>query len=482
MIYGGYATGVPYCTTQKWPFIWLSNSNTLEMPMTIAGSALRTLGFQINTIFPSKTLRQQINTVQNTQRQRQQFTASVPSYKTIFNQINAYENSTTEIGYCKSFYGYAQATYPWLAIAANNALLFQLNVEPFTSPIIQQQLAVQIPNTGKTYEQFDTNIEQYKKLYQQFEQTNDTVYENINNINFQFDIAKSQIYHMEFRQMSYNLTQLRVLWEIGSDGISASNNYVASSNAGTGYEPVNLRSDFIERTWKSTNCVAEYFQFDVGVGNTIGIDTAAILGHNLTNGALITVYGYGDAFSNAPATDSDWYSLSAQFTMTVEPTYQNIFYVAAATASAKYRHWRVLIQDATNTDGFIEIGRFIAGEAMVFDTRENMSMNVDYAQVNYKDELKLNGFSSLANNRALRSRLKISFDNLDMESNDNYAQLQRYFSYCRDTLKALVIPDPRKLYRYTVYAKLSQMPQEKHSYLDDASSYASLEIELDEGK
>ena len=287
---------------------------------------------------------------------------------------------------------------------------------------------------------------------------------------------------MEFRQMSYNLTQLRILWEIGSDGNSASNNYIASSNAGTGYEPVNLRSDFIERAWKSTNCIAEYFQFDVGVGNTIGIDTAAILGHNLTNGAVITVYGYGDAFSNAPASDADWYALSAQFTMTVEPTYQNIFYVAAVTASAKFRHWRVLIQDATNTDGFISIGRFIAGEAMVFDTRENMSMNVDYAQVNYKDELKLNGFSSLANNRALRSKLKINFENLDMESNDNYAQLQRYFSYCRDTLKALVIPDPRKLYRYSVYAKLTQMPQEKHTYLDDASCYASLDIELDEGK
>jgi hypothetical protein len=450
--------------------------------MSIAGAAQPRIGFQINTVGPTKSIRQQISTVQTTQAQRHQFTSNVASYKTIFNQINTYESSNTEIGYCKSFYGYAQATYPWLAISSNHSVYFQINIEPFTQPAIYQQFSIQQLTDIVLFNQFNTDIDKYVNLYQQFEQTNDFVYESISNTSFQFDIATSQIYHMEFRQMSYNLTQLRVLWEIGSDGNSASNNYIASSNAGTGYEPVNLRSDFIERAWKSTSCIAEYFQFDVGVGNTIGIDTAAILGHNLTNGAIITVYGYGDAFSNAPASDADWYGLSAQFSMQVEPTYQNVFYVAATSATSKYRHWRVLIQDATNTNGFISIGRFIAGEAMVFDTRENMSMNVDYAQVNYKDELKLNGFSSLANNRALRSKLKINFENLDMESNDNYTQLQRYFSYCRDTLKALVIPDPRKLYRYSVYAKLTQMPQEKHTYLDDASCYANLDIELDEGK
>jgi hypothetical protein len=168
--------------------------------------------------------------------------------------------------------------------------------------------------------------------------------------------------------------------------------------------------------------------------------------------------------------------------MTVQPNYENIYYIASVSAANQYRHWRVLIQDPTKPDGYISIGRFAAGEAMVFDTRENMTMDVDYSQINYKDELKLNGFSSISNNRALRSRLRLGFDNLDMESNDNYAQLQRMLTYCRDTLKALVIPDPRRPYRYSVYSKLSQMPQEKHRYIDDATSYATFDLEWDEAR
>jgi hypothetical protein len=481
MSYGGYCT-VSYCRYQTWPFIWLEATNSVEIPMEIAGRNTTSLLFQFASIQTWKSLKQQINIDQHKQRFYQQFYVYPFAEKTIRNQINTYAPADGEIGYCSGFFGYAQANYPWIIAQSNYFLQQQLTIISEGSNVTVQQFTHQKESSKKLLAQFNTEVEQFKTLPQQLEQTNDVVYFSANNIFCQFDISASTAYHMEFRQMSYNLTQLRILWEIASDGNTSLNNYTTSSYAGTGYEVVNLRSDFIERAWRTTACTSEWFQFDAGVGNTIGIDTSAIIGHNLTNNAVITVYGYGDAFSNAPATDADWYALTPEFSMTVQPNYANIYYIATVSAASKYRHWRVLIQDPSNTDGFISVGRFVAGESLVFDTRENMTMDVDYSQTNYKDELKLNGFSSISNNRALRSRLRLGFDNLDMESNDNYAQLQRMLTYCRDTLKALVIPDPRRPYRYTVYSKLSQMPQEKHRFIDDATSYATFDLEFDEAR
>lgn len=481
MSYGGYCT-VSYCKYQTWPFIWLEASVSIEIPMTIAGRSFPVLHFQVATIQAWKSVYQQVNVDQHKQRFYEQFYVEPGATKITFNQINSYAPAEGEIGYCTGFFGYSQANYPWIIAQSNYFLYQQVNVVAKGSNKNFQQFTHQEETSKKLFAQFSTSVERSKTVAQQLEQTNDVVYSSANNLFCQFDISSSIAYHMEFRQMSYNLTQLRILWEIASDGSTSANNYTASSNAGTGYEVVNLRSDFLERTWRSSGCTAEWFQFDAGVGSTIGIDTAALLGHNLTNNAVITVYGYGDAFSNAPASDADWYALTPEFTMTVQPNYANVYYIAAVSAAKKYRYWRVLIQDAGNTAGYLEIGRFVAGEALVFDTRENMTMDVDFSQINYKDELKLNGFSSIANNRALRSRLRLGFDNLDMESNDNYAQLQRMLTYCRDTLKALVIPDPRRPYRYTVYSKLSQMPQEKHRFIDDATSYASFDLEWDEAR
>jgi hypothetical protein len=450
--------------------------------MNIAGRVFPALNFSFDTIQAVKPVREQFSITQHTQKFYQQFYISPLADKHMFSQVNSYAPADGEVGYCSGFFGYAQANYPWI-IAQNNAFLQQqINVVSEGSSKTYQQFTQQKESSSKRYQQIYTNIERYKAISEQIEQTNDIVYSAANNLFLQFDISTSIAYHMEFRQMSYNLSQLRILWEIASDGSTSANNYTASSYAGTGYEAVNLRSDFIERAWRSSACTAEWFQFDAGLGHIIGIDTAGILGHNLTNNAVITVYGYGDAFSNAPVSDADWYALTPEFTMTVQPNYENIYYIASVSAANQYRHWRVLIQDPTKPDGYISIGRFAAGEAMVFDTRENMTMDVDYSQINYKDELKLNGFSSISNNRALRSRLRLGFDNLDMESNDNYAQLQRMLTYCRDTLKALVIPDPRRPYRYSVYSKLSQMPQEKHRYIDDATSYATFDLEWDEAR
>lgn len=284
---------------------------------------------------------------------------------------------------------------------------------------------------------------------------------------------------IECNHARYNNGLLRILWEIASDGTTAQN-YLASSSASVDKNVVNLKSDIIEQYWQTTGCIAEYFQFDCGAGLTMLMDTFALIATNLTNSAVINVYGYGGSGNDAP---SDWSGVPLLTTIAMpnDPLEENVIYIAANQPTLAYRHFRVTIEDHTNPDGFIRIGRCVAGAALIFTT-ENCLDSVDYMKQNFKDERKLNGFAGIANNRSLKKTMGISFKNLNRLQYANYRRLTSYINYCRDTLKALVIIDPSDQYQFSVFAKLSKMPQEKHAYVANDTSLAVLDLQYDEGR
>lgn len=290
---------------------------------------------------------------------------------------------------------------------------------------------------------------------------------------------------IQVRLVAYNITNLRILWEMKSDG-TTSNNFTASSEASTDKGVVNLKSDVIEKYWQSTSASTQWVQWDAGSGRTISLDTLALIGHNLTSSAVVTLIGYGGSGDSAPANTAAWDALDAYATLTLsdDPDEENLIYIHPNTPANSYRHWRLKIHDPTNPDAFLRAGRLVAGSALVFNG-ENCLDEIELTNVNYKDETRLNGFAGIANNRALKKNLALKFRNLDRVSLTNYRLLRRYLQYCRDTLKALIIVDPSSetaKYQFTAFAKLKQMPREMHKYIDENSSYTSLELEYDEGR
>jgi len=283
---------------------------------------------------------------------------------------------------------------------------------------------------------------------------------------------------IECTHSRYNVGLLRILWEIASDGTVAAN-YTASSSASVDKNVVNLKNDIIEKYWQTTG-LDEWFQFDVGAGRTMLMDTFALIGSNLTTSAVINVYGSGGSGSSAPGS---WVSVPLLTTIPTpsDPDEENVIYIAPTQPLSGFRHFRVTITDTTNPDGFIRIGRVVAGAALIFTT-ENCLDNVQYKKENYKDEFKINGYTSVANNRALKKTMTLAFGNLNRLQYANYRRLMQYVTYCRDTIKALVIIDPSDPYQFSVFSKLKVMPQEAHNYISTDTSNVNMNLEYDEAR
>jgi hypothetical protein len=277
----------------------------------------------------------------------------------------------------------------------------------------------------------------------------------------------------------YNLTNMRILWEIGSDGLDSSNNYTASSQASTDKSVYNLKNDIIEKYWESTDNINQWIQFDAGVNKAIYIDTLALLAHTLSSSAQLVLKGYG---SGSDSAITDWSNIPvyANIAMGTNPNDDRVIWVSPTQPTTRYRHWRLEISDGANANSYLRIGRFIAGSSLVFNG-ENLLANLRYGKQNYKDEIRLNGFSSVFNNRALKRNLSLSLNELNIQQYSNTNQLNKYIDYCRDSLKALVIIDPQNPYKYSVFAKLSSMPAQEINYVDAQNEYATISLSYDEG-
>lgn len=137
-------------------------------------------------------------------------------------------------------------------------------------------------------------------------------------------------------------TRIRFLYTFEFDGADA----ITSSSEDTELYDDNVVTDFVEEKWRTTDVSTEWVKFDLGAATNI--NCIGIFGHNLTSGATVQIQGN--------ATDS-WAGPSYNQTLTWYD--ERIAYCFAATES--YRWWRLYLSDATNPDGYLEIGRICAG-------------------------------------------------------------------------------------------------------------------------
>lgn len=305
---------------------------------------------------------------------------------------------------------------------------------------------------------------------------------NVLNSQVRWVTQGSRTLHAQVKLVAYNITQLRILWEIKSDGIELGN-FTSSSDASGDKAVVNVKSDIVEKYWQSSSNTNEWVQWDSGLGNVIFLDTFALISHNLSSSAVVTLKGYGSQSDSAP---SDWsvVPVYATLTMSDDPDETNLVWISPSLPTSSYRHWRLFINDPTNTNPYLRIGRLLGGAALIFNG-ENCLDQISYDETSFKDEMRMNGFTGISNNRALKKHMKLSFQNLDTVSKNNYRLLKRYLRYCRDTLKALVIVDPSTdtlKYKYTVFSKLKAMPSETHNFIDSSSTYTTLDLEYDEAR
>jgi len=289
----------------------------------------------------------------------------------------------------------------------------------------------------------------------------------------------------------YNTNLLRVLRVFPSRGNSLAagvnawgniagigDNWKANSTAAGDFHVSNLNTDIVEQVWRS-NATFTGVTLDCDTERPQGVflDTFAMLGHNLTTSATINLLG---------ANDSTFGSVGVVIPLTVLASDPNIIYIAPELPTTGYRYWRIAIDDGTNPDpNGLQIGTIIFGAGSLF-FGECFVDEVDYKLQDYADSVNTEAFTNVSNSRAQKKTLTLEFRVLEFALN-NFKLLRRIIQEDRTVVKTLWIPTPsatdqEQTQRFAVFAKLSEIPSERHKYIGGDADYVTLTVNLDESK
>ena len=149
-----------------------------------------------------------------------------------------------------------------------------------------------------------------------------------------------------------------------------------ASSEDANYPSTNVADTSLSKVWRATSCASEYVQVDSG--SSITCTVVVVAGHNFSGSAVVVIRAGSTAtiVGSAP-------SLSANV------TYRSGIMLAYFTSSAD-RYWRLTVEDPTNPDGYVEIGRIFLGEYIQFSpsslhefpVKHVRSDNVDFSITN----------------------------------------------------------------------------------------------------
>ena len=271
----------------------------------------------------------------------------------------------------------------------------------------------------------------------------------------------------------YNSTQLRILCEFPSRGTSGTN-WTSSSTASGDFSANNLNTDIVEQVWRSGGLGTVNIDCDTQIPQGIAMDTFGLFNHNLTSGAVVNLLG-----SDNPAHGPVGITIPIQILGE-----NNCFFVSEDLPTDLWRYWRISIQDITNPDGYYQVGTVVFGASSIFTVEENFTDRIGFTKKDFSDKVNTEGFTNVANSRALKKLLNLKFQSLN-SSLSNISILQGVFDTFRTTHKCLWIPtpdfsNPETTAKWAVFAKLSQIPMENHKSVDNRTDYITLDVNLDE--
>jgi hypothetical protein len=286
-------------------------------------------------------------------------------------------------------------------------------------------------------------------------------------------LVKASDLQAQVTMVIYNTTQLRFMKTFASRGTPALGgaNWTSDPPHATGdFSPNNLNTDVIEECFRGPDGATALVSLicDTGLPQGAFVDTVAILGHNMTRSAQVTMQG-----SNV----ADFSTVGVSNILTAEEL--NMYYIAPDLPTMGFRYWRFLIEDPTNQAGRIQIGTILFGSAEIFSVLESFTNPIVKGQKHFKDSVETEGFTAVSNDRALRKYMALNFENL-LRNNGNFAKLEEAYNFARTGLKVLYIPTPAFPGRFAIFGKLTQMPETTHTSNGENDEYISLKLDIDE--
>lgn len=151
-----------------------------------------------------------------------------------------------------------------------------------------------------------------------------------------------------------------------------------SSEANSDLADDNVVHPFVSKPWRTTGDTAESIVFDLGSAQTI--NCIGIFGHNLTSSAVCYISANSADSWGSPAHSSGAWSPVTDADGTVLGHY--VFF----NSWSAMRYWRILLQDSSNPDGFIQIGRIAGGQYYEFDRNIQQSFAIEHLDPSETDQ------------------------------------------------------------------------------------------------
>lgn len=341
-------------------------------------------------------------------------------------------------------------------------------VGPYLAPHIcahmYTQMEGRLEKTTIVYSQLDRRIDSgIARFKQQLERR----IEATRAINMQLNLVSTYVLNSQLLFAIYNTTNLRILCDFPSRGTSGTNWSVIAGGTAAGDRGINnLNTDIVEQVYRSTATTVT-LQCDTEISQGIFNDTLAILGHNFTTSATVTLQGSNDiSFSSIPLSE----------TLSVE--LENLYWVSEFLPLNSYRYWRIVVSDPTNTDGYLQIGIIVFGPAIIFNG-ECFTDQIVRRKTHFADRIRTEGYSSVSNDRALKRAVSLQFQKLNYAL-ENFEKLVTVIDAARTSLKCLWIPTPQYASRFAVFGKLAEIPVENHKAISETADYIDLDVTVDE--
>lgn len=346
-------------------------------------------------------------------------------------------------------------------------LIFDYLVRPYLVAQICAHLKTQIDqkirDTKVTLTQIEHRLVKNKTIFTQLQQR----IEDTKAFGVQLKRIQSKLTNTQMSVVIYNTTNLRILYQFPSRGNTGTNwSVIAGGTASGDFNVNNVNSDIVEQAYRSST-TSIIIQCDTQISQGVFNDTLAILGHNMTRSAFVTLIA---------SNDITFASVGLSIPLFVET--ENIYWIAPTLPLVSYRYWRIQISDVTNPFGYIQLGTIVFGSCVLF-SGECFIDEVTRRKTHFADRIRTEGFSSISNDRALKRAVSLSFRRLNYNFN-NYSNLVTVIDTVRTSLKALWIPTPQYASRFAVFGKLSEIPVENHKVISETADYIDLDVNVDE--
>lgn len=197
---------------------------------------------------------------------------------------------------------------------------------------------------------------------------------------------------------------------------------ITPSSAASAYPVANLTALPISKPFRFTGDTSENLQIDLG--SALPIELIALVNHNLTNAATITVNGGSSANPDG-----------SQFTTTVTWRERDAFKLLSSPQT--WRYWKIIIADSANPDTFIELGFAMLGDSTT------LGFNFRYGGQLIDEQINLEVETEFGSPQVVelydRIRLVLPFTNLPAADATTLRTLYRTLK--RNLIPLFLIPD-----------------------------------------